>query len=620
MFGITLAALGIVFGDIGTSPLYALQTVFSIDHNTVDPTPIDVYGILSLVFWSVTLIVSIKYVGLVMRADNEGEGGILALTALLRKALSARGARVVTMLGIVGAALFFGDSLITPAISVMSAVEGLAVVNPAATDLVLPISITILTVLFAVQRFGTARVGSAFGPIMILWFGTLAAMGVPQIVRHPQVLAAFSPTYAFTFIVERPVVAFIAMGAIVLTITGAEALYADMGHFGAAPIRRAWFFAVFPALMLNYLGQGAMILRDPTTATNPFFLLVPNSLIIPVVILATMATVIASQAVISGAFSVTQQALNLGLIPRVAVKHTSRHEGGQIYVPTVNTLLFIGVLSLVVGFRSSAGLANAYGLAVTGTLLLTTVLFCGVARKVWHWPLRRLILLMGTIGLLEACYLGANITKFFNGGWLPVVIASLVVAMMMTWRWGAAQVGARRREIEGPLKPWLANLKLNKIERVTGQAIYLHTDPTTVPLALKETLRFYQVLHEQIAIVTVNVRNVPHVRHIHRIHVSDLGNPGDGVVAIRIDVGFNDSTDIPHNLRWSHGLTPEFEYDPAAARFFVSVLSPQAQEGSRFTIWRKRLFIALSRNAGSRVESFHLPPSRTVMSGGSLRF
>lgn len=615
-----MAALGIVFGDIGTSPLYAFQTVFSIDHNSVAPNALDVYGILSLVFWSVTLIVSIKYVALVMRADNDGEGGILALTALLRRALSARGAQIVTLLGIVGAALFFGDSLITPAISVMSAVEGLSVVNPAAEHLVVPLAVVILTALFAVQRYGTSRVGNAFGPIMILWFGTLAAMGIPQILRHPQVLASISPTYALAFVIERPGVAFIAMGAVVLTITGAEALYADMGHFGAKPIRRAWFFAVFPALMLNYLGQGAMILLDPGTAKNPFFLMLPHGLVAPVVILATLATVIASQAVISGAFSVTQQALNLGLIPRVTVKHTSKHEGGQIYVPSINAILFIGVLVLVLGFRSSAALANAYGLAVTGTLLLTTVLFCGVARKVWKWSLKRVALVMITVGVLEACYFAANVTKFFNGGWLPVVIASLVFVVMTTWRWGASILMARRRVVEGRLAPWIAQIEWKKVQRVDGQAIYLHTDPETLPLALKETLRFYRVLHEQIAIVTLKVKNVPHVRHVDRVHVSDLGNPGDGIVGIRIDVGFNDSTNIPHNLRWSYGQSDEFEFEPDKARYFVSVLRPHAKVGSKLTIWRKRLFIALSRNAGSRIVAFHLPPNRTVMLGGSIHF
>ena len=616
-----LAALGIVFGDIGTSPLYSMQTVFSIDHNSVAPTPLDVYGILSLVFWSVTLIVSVKYVALVMRADNEGEGGILALTALLLRTLKGRRAvHVIVLLGIVGAALFFGDSVITPAISVMSAVEGLSVVSPGAEQLVLPISVVILTILFAVQRYGTSRVGGAFGPVMVLWFITLAAMGVPHIVQNPEVFASISPTYAIAFIAERPAIAFIAMGAIVLTITGAEALYADMGHFGARPIRRAWFAVVFPALMLNYLGQGAMILRDPSKSDNPFFNLLPPFLVVPVVVLATLATVIASQAVISGAFSVAQQALNLGLIPRIAIKHTSRHEGGQIYAPTINTLLFVGVLLLVFGFGSSAALANAYGLAVTGTLLLTTVLFCGVAHKLWNWPLWRVALVMIIIGALELFYFAANVTKFFHGGWLPVVIASLVIVMMTTWRWGAALVRERRREIEGQLDPWIESLDSKGLQRMDGQSIYLHTDPETVPLALRKALQFYPVMHKQIAIVTVNVLNIPHVKHVDRIHLTDLGRPNDGIVAIRIDLGFNDSTSIAHNLRWSYGMSDEFEYELDDASYFVSVLELHANGGPRLTLWRKRLFIWLSRNAGSRVESFGLPRDRTAILGDSLYF
>ncbi|MFV0428602.1 MAG: potassium transporter Kup [Arachnia sp.] len=618
---LTLAALGIVFGDIGTSPLYSLQTVFSIDHNSVAPTALDVTGVLSLVFWSVTLIVSVKYVALVMRADNEGEGGILALLArLLRHLTTHRRQKVIVLLGIIGAGLFFGDSVITPAISVMSAVEGLSVVNPGAEQLVLPISVAILTVLFAVQRFGTARVGGAFGPVMILWFATLAAMGIPHILAYPQVLASLSPTYAAAFIIQRPGIAFIAMGAVVLTITGAEALYADMGHFGRRPIRRAWFAVVFPALMLNYLGQGAMILQDPSTSAQPFFRMLPPALVVPVVLLATFATVIASQAVISGAFSVAQQALNLGLIPRIAIRHTSRVEGGQIFVPTINTLLFAGVLVLVVGFGSSAALANAYGLAVTGTLLLTTVLFCGVARLIWRWKMWRLILVLVVIGGLELCYFGASITKLFMGGWLPIAIAMIVVAVMTTWRWGTARVRARRRVVEGNLGRWLEGLPKAGITRISGQSIFLHSDSDTVPFALKDMLQIYPALHEQVAIVTINVRNVPHVKHVERITLRDLGESGSGIVAIRIDLGFNDSTAVAHNLQWSYGMSQEFEFEANDARYFLSLLDVRANDGPRLTRWRKRLYAWLSRNAGSRVEAFGVPRDRTVILGNRLYF
>ncbi len=616
-----LAALGIVFGDIGTSPLYALQTVYSIDHNTVAPTPLDVYGVISLVVWSVMIVVSFKYVVIVMRADNEGEGGILALTALARRCVGgSRAPAVITLLGIVGAGLFFGDSVITPAISVMSAVEGLQIVDPGAKDLVVPASLAILSVLFGVQRFGTAIVGRAFGPVMILWFATLAALGIPAIAKHPQVLLGLSPTYALAFIAERPYVAFIAMGAVVLTITGAEALYADMGHFGARPIRLAWFCVVFPCLVLNYLGQSALILTDPTAIDNPFFRLAPEPLVVPIVVLATVATVIAAQAVISGAFSVANQARHLGLIPRLTVRHTHKEAGGQIYVPMINWTLFVGVVVLVVGFGSSASLANAYGLAVTGTLVLTTTLFGGLAHRGWRWPLWRITLFMVIVGGLESMFLFANLTKIAHGGWLPIVIASLVIAVMTTWLWGAAQVRTRREEIEGPLEEWLAQLDASDsaIRRVPGQAIYLHTNPRTVPLALKENLRFNHVVHENVAIVNVEVGNVPHVRHVERVTVTDIGRPDDGIVAITIRLGFNDTHDLPHNLVWSHDKCPDFEFDATRARYFLSALDVHAREGSGFVRLRKHFFVLISRVAGSRVLSFRLPPSRTAILGGTI--
>lgn len=615
-----LVALGVVFGDIGTSPLYALQTVYSADHNAVEPTILDVYGVVSLVFWSVTIIVCLKYVVLVMRADNDGEGGILALTALLRRRMRGRrSVSTVTLLGIIGAGLFYGDSVITPAISVMSAVEGLSVVDPGANEVVVPASLVILTVLFVIQRLGTGVVGRAFGPVMVLWFLTLAALGVPAIARHPAVLLGLSPTYALSFLVQRPFVAFIAMGAVVLTITGAEALYADMGHFGAKPIRIAWFAVVFPCLTLNYLGQSALILTDPTAVDNPFFRLAPTSLILPIVVLATLATVIASQAVISGAFSVSSQALHLGLIPRLTVRHTSRSDIGQIYVPTINWTLYVGVVALIIGFGSSVGLANAYGLAVTGTLVLTTVLFGGLAHRIWRWPLWRIAVLMLVVGGLEAAFLGANLTKIAHGGWLPIVIASAVIAVMTTWVWGAELVRARREELEGPLDAWLDDVRRGGALRVPGQAVYLHTNRRTVPLALKENLRFNRVVHDRVAIVTVEVGNVPHVRHVDRVRIADVGTPDDGIVAITITLGFNDSQNVPHNLEWSHGQSEEFEFDAAKARYFLSVLDVHARQGRHDpTRLRKHLFVLISRVAGSRVLSFRLPPNRTVILGGTI--
>ncbi|SNV19001.1 potassium transport protein Kup [Dermatophilus congolensis] len=617
---VLLGALGVVFGDIGTSPLYALQTVFSTDHNAVAATTEDVYGVLSLVVWSITIVVSIKYIALVMRADNNGEGGILTLTALLRRIYrKPRHIYTATLLGILGAALFYGDSLITPAISVMSAVEGLAVIDPTAETLVVPLALIILTILFALQHKGTHVVGKAFGPVMMLWFLTIAALGIPHIFTHPAVLQGLSPTWAIHFALDRPAVAFIALGAAVLTITGAEALYADMGHFGASPIRKAWFFIVFPCLLLNYLGQCALILTNPAAIDSPFFHLVPTPLLIPVVILATAATVIASQAVISGAFSVSQQALNLGLLPHFAIRHTSREEGGQIYVPIINTTLAIGVAILILSFRSSAALANAYGLAVTGTLILTTVLFTMLAHHCWNWPTWVIAPITTLIGSLELLYFTANLTKIIHGGWLPIVIATIILIIMTTWMRGARLANKRRASLETNLLTWLEKISDKGIPRVPGQAIYLHHNLETVPLALKENLRFNHVLHENIAIVTVETTNIPHVRHNDRVTVTDIGTEDDGIVTIRIRLGFNDSRDVPHNLAWSAGKDPHFTYDADEARYFLSVLHIHPDHNcNKLTRIRRGLFIFLNRNAGSRAEAFHLPPHRTAILGGSM--
>lgn len=472
--GMVLAAMGIVFGDIGTSPLYAMQTVFAIENHAVTPTHNDVMGIVSMIFWSITLIVCVKYLGLVLRADNEGEGGILALMALVRRLLADRRKLTATalMLGIIGAALFYGDSMITPAISVMSAIEGLSVVNPHAEEAVLPASVVILTVLFAVQRNGTSAIGRAFGPVMTVWFLTLAALGVPWIVRHPVILTALPPHWALRFAVDRPWMAFVAMGAVVLTITGAEALYADMGHLGAKPIRLAWFALVMPCLVLNYLGQGAMMLLHPEWVDNPFFRMAPSWATLPLVVIATMATIIASQAVISGTYSVSWQASRLGLLPRLGVRHTSKKEGGQIYIPEVNWILLSGVLILIAVFQSSARLATAYGLAVTGTLLLTTTLFLVLARHAWGWPRWLIVVCAVVIGGLEAIIFAANLLKIASGGWIPLVIAAAAIVMMTTWRTGTAFVAARRAEAEGPLQDFLDWVHEGDLTRVPGLAVY----------------------------------------------------------------------------------------------------------------------------------------------------
>lgn len=612
-----LAALGVVFGDVGTSPLYALAAVFSADDNFIKPDTVDVYGVISLVFWSVTIIVSVKYLMLVMRADNDGEGGILALVALLRDKLHDRQRLVgaATMMGIIGAALFYGDSIITPAMSVMSAIEGLAVVNEGAENYVVPASLVILTILFAGQRFGTAKIGRFFGPIMFLWFSCLAILGIPHIVAHPAILGAISPHFALQFGLERPVVFFIAIGATVLCITGSEALYADMGHFGKRPIQTAWFFLVFPALMLNYFGQGALILNDPEAITNPFFQMAPSWAVIPLVVLATTATVIASQSVISGAYSISRQAARLGLLPRLNVRHTSKEESGQIYIAMVNWILFGGVVTLILAFKSSGNLANAYGLAVTGTLLLTTSIFLWLARYVWQWAVWKMLLATFVFAGLEAIYLLANLTKLWHGGWLPVLVAIVVVAMMTTWQRGVRERHATRSRLEGSLADFIERMRVKDVPRVEGVAVYPHRNQVTVPLALKENLRFNKVLPTVNVLVTIINENIPHVRHAERAIVNDLGYDDDGFFHVTYRVGFNDSQDIPKALTWAKELQQQHAFDPKEARYFLSSLRLGRSEKSCMSKWRRELFLMMSAAEANRTAVFHLPVQRTIIIG-----
>jgi KUP system potassium uptake protein len=619
--GLALGALGVVFGDIGTSPLYAVQTVFSLDGNAVSPTPADVYGVVSLIFWSVTLVVSVKYVSLVMRADNDGEGGIMALAALVQTVLSRTSQRRATValgMGVLGASLFYGDSLITPAISVLSAVEGLEVVGPGLADAVLPVGVVILTVLFAVQRWGTHRVGRLFGPVMVLWFATLAVLGVPHIVARPGVLRGLSPTYVVSFVADHPFTAFVAMGGIVLVITGAEALYADMGHFGPHPIRIAWFAVAFPALIVNYLGQAALVLDDPGAIANPFYLLAPGWARLPLVVLATCATVIASQAVISGAFSMSRQAVRLGFLPQLTVRHTSRRESGQIYLPAVNWLLFAGVLLLIAIFGSSQRLATAYGLAVTGTLLLTTALFLTHAATAWHWRRGRLALVAVVLGGLELTYLGANLTKVASGGWLPLLIAAAVVTVMTTWQRGRRIITACRAEREGSLLEFVDTLHTLRVARVPGIAVFPHPTKQTAPLALRANVEFNHVLHERVVIVSVLPQNVPHVPAERRVTVDELGDAHDGILHLSARFGFQDDQDIPEVLRQARSLTPELDCDPATASYYLSRITIEHGRRPGMSTWRKRLFIGLSHNAASPATYFHLPVDRTVVMGSRI--
>ncbi len=618
-----LGALGVVYGDIGTSPLYAIQTVFSIDNGAVRPTPSDVFGIVSLVFWSITLIVSLKYVIFILRADNDGEGGVMALAALAQRVLgkgTGRRTTAVLALGVLGASLFYGDSVITPAISVLSAVEGLKVSSPGVAHLVLPISVGILTVLFAAQRFGTQRVGSLFGPIMVLWFGCVGAAGVRELIRSPRIIKGLSPSYALSFIADRPYIAFIAMGAVVLVITGAEALYADMGHFGAKSIRVAWFGLVFPALTLNYLAQGGLILRQPASRANPFFLLYPHGLQLPMVVLATVATVIASQAVISGAFSVSRQALRLGFLPHVRIRQTSEEQEGQVYVPAVNIGLFVAVLLVVFTFRSSNKLATAYGVAVTGTFLITTSLFLLLARSGWRWPAWRIGVIAVLFGVPELTYFAANLTKIAHGGWFTLLIAAAVFTTMVTWQRGRVVVTERRVAREGPLSDFITKTTDSKVVRVPGMAVFPHPTKDTTPLALRANVSLNHVLHERIVIISGRTAAVPHIPWERRLTIEQLGDPGEGFTHVDITFGFQDRTDFPEALHRAmrqnpaaFGIEDGSAPDEADESYFLSRVTLRRGHAAGFANWRKRLFIVLAHNAASQAEFLRLPNDRTVV-------
>jgi KUP system potassium uptake protein len=617
---LTVGALGVVFGDIGTSPLYAIQAVFNIDSKSVHVTPANVYGVISLVFWSITMIVSVKYVTFIMRADNNGEGGIMALTALLEGVKLKRTGLKVTliMLGILGASLFYGDGAITPAVSVLSAVQGLQVATPSLSSLVLPITIALLVLLFAIQRFGTGLVGHLFGPVMAVWFTTLAVIGVIELGHHPDIIRALSPAYGARFLFHDARVAFIALGAVVLAVTGAEALYADMGHFGKSPIRRAWFFIVFPALTLNYLAQGSLILRTPHAISNPFFLMVPHWAQMPLVILATLATIIASQAVISGAFSVTRQAMQLGFLPRVTIRQTSEHEVGQVYAPAVNMILFVIVVAIVLGFRTSNALASAYGVAVTGTFVLNTILFLAVARFLWHKP-KRLIALGAVVFLtIELTFFAANVTKIVKGGWLPLALAALVFTIFTTWRKGREIVTANRIKEEGPLHDFVERLDSGELptHRVPGTAVFLNANPKTTPLALRANVEHNHVLHQQVVIVSVDIERVPHIPRSERLAADELGRPRDGITGIVARFGFQDQVDIPAIVRLACGLKLlEGDVDVPRASYFLSQMTIVPTPRGGMAMWRKKLFLFLSHNSANPAVYFRLPDDRTVTMG-----
>jgi KUP system potassium uptake protein len=618
---LTLGALGVVFGDLGTSPLYALEAVFSADGGAVKPTEGDVYGIISLVVWSVTLIVSVKFVTFVMRADNDGEGGIMALVALVRRAGLQRPMVQMALVaaGLFGVALFYGDG-----ISVLSAVEGIEVAAPSLESIVLPFTLTVLAGLFLIQRFGTAVIGRMFGPVMVLWFAVLAASGIARLVHHPQILRALSPHYAVEFFVSHAGIAFIALGSVVLAVTGAEALYADMGHFGRRPISRAWFLVVFPALTLNYMGQGSLILERPDAISSPFYLLMPEWAQVPTVALATLATLIASQAVISGAFSVTRQAVQLGFLPRLTIRHTSQDEIGQVYVPVVNWGLFAAVVGLVVGFGSSAKLATAYGIAVTGTLLIDSILFLVVVRVLWRKPLWMVAAGVAGFVTVDLLFLAANVTKIAHGGWFPLLVGALVFVLLTTWDRGRAEVTAARVEAEGPLQAFVDRMhsQVPPVHRLPGVAVYLNPSRDTTPLALRVGVDRIHAIHQEVVIVTIETTTSPHVAEHDRVAFDHLGYDHDGYSHVTLRFGFQDRPDVPKALALARRSTPglEVDFNPYHATYFLSHITVVPDGSPGMARWRKALFVTLARNAASPTEYFHLPAERVVTMGSQISF
>ncbi|WP_206936012.1 potassium transporter Kup [Roseococcus thiosulfatophilus] len=606
-----LAVLGIVYGDIGTSPLYAMRaSLLLLSGGGVIAA--DVLGILSLIFWSLILVVTVKYVGFILRADNRGEGGIISLTALALRALpeGSRLRRVAVLVGIAGASLFFSDGMVTPAISVLSAIEGLQVVSPAMEPAVIPLAIAVLIGLFLAQSRGTGSMGRIFGPVTALWFAVLAVLGLVQVVQNPAVLVATSPAHAWHFLLDHPLASFIALGAVVLAVTGGEALYADMGHFGARPIRFAWLFIVLPSLLINYFGQGALLLADPSAIANPFFLLAPEILRLPLVLLATLATIIASQAMISGAFSVARQCVQMGLLPRLEVRHTSATEEGQIYLPQVNFLLLVGVLLLVVTFRSSDALAAAYGIAVTGTFVCTSLLAIIVFWKHFRWPLWIALPVFSAFLLIDATFFAANLLKVPDGGYFPVLLGTALFLLMTTWQRGRDLLFARFRQDGLPLRSFIARLPQSRTLRVPGIAVFMTSQAEYLPGALLHNLKHNKVLHENVLFVTVTNESIPHVGPERRREVEELA---PGIHRVSLHYGFQESPNIPRELESLRELGIPFE--PMQTSYFLGRETIVAAAVPRLSGWRQWLFTLMSRNAVPATEFFRIPSDRVVELG-----
>ena len=609
-WALVLGSIGVVYGDIGTSPLYALResVLAAVGPGNPASEPI-VLGILSLIVWALIIVVTIKYVVVLLRADNKGEGGTLALMALARRAVE-RGGSAVVVIGVISAALFYGDAIITPALSVLSAIEGVKVATPAFESYVVPLTTVILIALFAVQSRGTARVATFFGPITLVWFVAIAVVGVWHIAQNPTVLRAFSPAYGLSFLLGHGMISLLTLGAVFLVVTGAEALYADLGHFGREPIRIAWLSVVLPALTINYFGQGALVLADPKAIENPFFLLYPEWALFPMVGLATAATVIASQAVITGAYSLTQQAIQLGFMPRLEIRHTSAATFGQIYMPRVNMLLLIGVLALVLTFRSSSALASAYGIAVTGTMVVTTMMAFVVIWKVWRWSALATAALIVPLLLIDLSFLGANLLKVAEGGWVPLALGGSIMVLMYTWMRGSRLLYEKTRREETPLEALVAMLEKHPPQRVPGTAVFLTSDPTSAPTALMHSLKHYKVLHEKNVIMTIETASGPRVDLTERVRIEPVG---ETFVRITLRFGFMETPNVP--LALAIARSRGFTFDIMSTSFFLSrrSLRPSAQSG--MPPWQDRLFIGLARQADDASSYFRIPTGRVVEVG-----
>jgi KUP system potassium uptake protein len=611
-WALTLGCIGVVYGDIGTSPLYAMResvlAAVGAGHAASESV---VLGILSLIIWALLLVVTAKYVLILLRADNHGEGGTLALMALASRALGgSRGGGIVVLLGIISGALFYGDAIITPALSVLSAIEGLKVATPAFDEFVVPITVVILIALFAAQSRGTAKVAALFGPVTLVWFTVIAVAGLWHIGQNLNVLLAFNPYYGVYFLLHHGIIAFYTLGAVFLVVTGSEALYADLGHFGRGPIRFAWTVVVLPALVMNYLGQGALVLADPKTIENPFFLLYPQWALLPMVVLATAATVIASQAVITGAYSLTQQAIQLGLLPRLEIRHTSEALFGQIYMPKVNTLLLIGVLLLVGLFRSSSALASAYGIAVTGTMVVTAMMAIVVIWRVWQWRLIWTLALMLPFLFIDFTFLAANLLKIVEGGWMPLALGAIVMALMYTWKRGSRLLFEKTRRLEIPLESLVANLEKKPPARVPGTAVFFTSDPLSAPTALLHSLKHYKVLHEKNVILTIETADTPRVNAAERVRIDPVGQTFSRVV---LRFGFMETPNVPKALAIARKLG--WQFDIMSTSFFLSRRTLKPAPHSGMPRWQDRLFIGLTRVANDATDYFQIPTGRVVEVG-----